>query len=176
VFVFINGAFGIGKTTVARVLRDQIAGAVVSDPEHVGFVLRRLPAFLLGLSQQPDDYQDMAIWRRLIVHQAGLAHRRGGTVLIPMAFTNLDYLDSFAAALERRAPVRRVCLVAPLEVVHRRLLERAAREGRTGLTAFEQQRSAECVLAHADPRFGQPVDAMDPPDVIAATIRRHMAK
>lgn len=175
-FVFINGAFGIGKTTVARVLRDQIAGAAISDPEHVGFVLRRLPPFLLGLRQQPDDYQDMAIWRRLIVHQAGLAHRRGGTVLIPMAFTNLDYLDTFAAALEHRAPVSRLCLIAPLEAVHARLRERAGREGRTRLTAFEQQRSAECVLAHADPRFGLPVDAMAPPAAIAATIRRHIGK
>lgn len=159
VFVLLNGSFGIGKTTTAKALVRALQGAAISDPEDVGYVLRRLPAWMLGLRRQPDDYQDLALWRRLIVYQARLVHLRARTVIVPMAFTNLDYLDGFASALGQTAPVKRICLVAPLEVIHARLEQRAIAEGRAGLTAFERRRSAECSSAHADPAFGARVDA-----------------
>lgn len=159
VFVLLNGSFGIGKSTTAKALVQALQGAAISDPEDVGYVLRRLPAWMLGLRQQPDDYQDLALWRRLIIYQARLVHLRARTVIVPMAFTNIDYLDGFASALGQMAPVKRICLVAPLEVIHARLELRAIAEGRTGLTAFERRRSAECISAHADPSFGARVDA-----------------
>ena len=74
-FVLINGSFGIGKTTLAKRLAADMPGAVISDPEDVGYVLQRTPAFLLGMKRKPADYQDMALWRRLIVMQAVLKHR-----------------------------------------------------------------------------------------------------
>lgn len=169
-FVLLNGSFGIGKTTTAKLLARQLRRAAISDPEQIGFMLRRLPAWTLGLSVQPDDYQDMALWRRLIVHQARLTHLRAKTVIVPMAFTNLDYLDAFAGALERTAPVACICLVAPLAVTQSRLEQRAYAEGRTGLTAFEQRRSAECAAAHANPAFGVPVDATMPVQTVVAQV------
>ncbi|QYO76975.1 AAA family ATPase [Devosia salina] len=170
-FILLNGSFGVGKTTTARLLARQLRDAAISDPEQVGYVLRRLPAWMLGLRQQLGDYQDMALWRRLIVTQARLAHLRAETVIVPMAFTNLAYLRAFAAALEETAPVRRICLVAPLEVVRARLGERVAREGRA-LNEFEWRRSAECVSAHADPAFGEQVDATGSPETVLARIGR----
>lgn len=168
-FILLNGSFGIGKTTTARMLARQLPRAAISDPELVGYVLRRLPASMFGLREQPADYQDMALWRRLIVHQARLVHWRAETVIVPMAFTNRAYLDQFTDALARTAPVRRICLVAPLGVVRARLASRVAREGRE-MNAFELRRSAECVAAHADPAFGMPVDATRSPEAIAGEI------
>lgn len=175
VFVLLNGPFGIGKTRTARLLARQLPATAISDPEHVGYVLRRLPAWMIGLRQQPGDYQDMALWRRLIVAQARIVHLRANTVIVPMAFTNFDYLDAFAAGLERTAPVRRICLVAPLEVVRERLAARVAREGRA-LNEFELRRSAECVAAHADPAFGEKVDARRPPEEIVTRIGEIVAR
>lgn len=60
-FVLLNGSFGIGKTTVANLLARSVPAAVIYDPEKVGFVLRRLPAWMLGLARQQPDYQDLAI-------------------------------------------------------------------------------------------------------------------
>src|SRR5690348_7546872 len=40
--IWINGAFGVGKTTVARALHERWPDAVVFDPEQLGFVLRRI--------------------------------------------------------------------------------------------------------------------------------------
>ncbi|MHA6299660.1 AAA family ATPase [Devosia sp. CAU 1758] len=172
-FILLNGSFGIGKTTTARLIARQIPGTAISDPEHVGFVLRRLPPWTLGLRQQPGDYQDMALWRRLIVHQARLVHLRARTVIVPMTFTNLDYLDTFAGALRTTAPVKRLCLVAPLEVIQSRLLQRAEEEGREGLTDFERRRSTECAaLLGKNPAYGIPIDAGMTSDEIVQHIER----
>src|SRR5690606_5732259 len=104
------GSFGIGKTTTARLLARQLQRTVISDPEHVGYVLRRMPAWMLGLGRMPDDYQDMRLWRRLIVLQARWSRLRADRVLIPMAFTNRAYLAAFEAALAPMAPVLKLCL------------------------------------------------------------------
>lgn len=169
-FILLNGSFGIGKTTLADLLARSIPGAVIYDPERVGFVLRRLPAWMLGLTRQPPDYQDLAIWRRLIAIGARRKRRRAPVVIVPMAFTNAAYLDGFAEALSTAAPVHRLCLVAPLEVVRARLTERANIEGRD-ITEFELRRSQECVEAHRDPHFGVPIDATKEPAEIVAGIR-----
>jgi len=158
-FILLNGAFGIGKTTMARALVRAIPKAAISDPERVGYLLRRLPAPMLGLPEQPADYQDMALWRQLIVKQARLVKWRADIVVVPMAFTNKDYLAAFEKALGATAPVTKVCLVVPLVVVRERLAQRAMAEGRDGLTEFELRRSAECVAAHRDAFFGEKVDA-----------------
>jgi len=169
-FILLNGSFGIGKTSAATLFVEQVPGASLFDPEVIGFVLRRLPPVLLGRKTQPDDYQDLALWRRLIVFGARRRHARAPVVIVPMSFTNLSYLDAFAEALARTAPVHRYCLVATLEVVRARLDERASRQGRS-VTTFELRRSAECVAAHRDPRFGAPIDATGPPEDIVAQLR-----
>lgn len=169
-FILLNGSFGIGKTTVAGLLAHSIHGAAIYDPERVGFVLRRLPAWLLGLPEQPPDYQDLAIWRKLIAYGGRRRRRRAAVVIVPMTFTNPEYLENFALALSRSAPVHRLCLVAPLEVVRARLRMRAISEGRE-ITEFEFRRSGECVEAHRDPCFGTPIDATGEPSRIVAIIR-----
>lgn len=58
-YVLLNGAFGVGKTTVAHELSRQLPGAAIFDPEWIGFVLRRLPGYARS------DYQHLASWRRL---------------------------------------------------------------------------------------------------------------
>ena len=175
-FLLLNGSFGIGKTTAARRLAERLPGAAISDPEAVGYVMRRLPPFVLGLRRQPSDYQDIALWRRLIVHQARWAHRRAEIVIVPMAFTNRSYLETFAEALQATAPVQKLCLVAPLAVIRARLAVRAAEDGRSDLTPFELTRSAECAAAHADAFFGTPVDATADIEHVVGAIRQAIGR
>jgi hypothetical protein len=44
--VMLNGSFGIGKTTVAKLLRNSLPGSVMYDPEWAGSVLMRLPSLI----------------------------------------------------------------------------------------------------------------------------------
>src|SRR5260221_8107864 len=60
--IWINGAFGAGKTTVARALTSRLPGAIMFDPEAVGLMLRQtIPAGLRATA----DFQDIPLWRRL---------------------------------------------------------------------------------------------------------------
>ena len=56
--VLLNGAFGVGKTTVARRLVRLLSGSLLFDPEVIGFALRRLPSFLPLRGRGTSDYQD----------------------------------------------------------------------------------------------------------------------
>lgn len=58
--VWINGAFGVGKTTTANALVDR-DGWRLFDPEHVGFLL----AGSLR-DHEFSDFQDLAPWRALV--------------------------------------------------------------------------------------------------------------
>ena len=174
-FVLLNGSFGIGKSTVADLLVSHVANARLYDPERAGYVLRRLPAFLLGRAQQPDDYQDLAQWRWLTQRGCVWTHRSASAVVVPMAFTNLGYFEDLQLYLARVAPVLPLCLVAPIAVVELRLQRRAAAEGRT-VTEFETRRARVCCVAHTDPRFGRPVDAMGAPTLIVEEIASLLAR
>ena len=62
--VWINGAFGAGKTTTARELIDLIPNSTLFDPEVIGGALAQLlPPKRLA---EVGDFQDLPIWRRLV--------------------------------------------------------------------------------------------------------------
>jgi hypothetical protein len=149
--VFINGSFGIGKTTVSRLLAAQLPGSLVFDPEPMGVILMHLAA----LGRRPkDDFQDLVAWRWLGARAIRIARRFCGTVVVPMAFTNLAYLGEFLSYLrERRVPTLHFCLTAPHSVVVERLHARQ----RKGPTAWQLRRSVECCDAHGAPEFAEHV-------------------
>ena len=80
--LWLNGPFGVGKSTVAAELVDRWPGARVVDPERIGYVVQR--TFWRG-----QDYQDVDLWRRLTVRAVARAHRRG-PVIVPMAVLDPD--------------------------------------------------------------------------------------
>ena len=63
--LFVNGSFGVGKTTVGRILRRRIADSVLYNPEWSGSVLMRLPFKFRGSGT--DDFQDIDLWRKSVV-------------------------------------------------------------------------------------------------------------
>ena len=59
--LWINGAFGVGKTTTARIVREREPSWRLFDPESVGYLLR---ANLADLDVY--DFQDLPAWRALV--------------------------------------------------------------------------------------------------------------
>ncbi|MEV6113972.1 NUDIX domain-containing protein [Streptomyces sp. NPDC052109] len=116
--VWINGAFGAGKTTTARELIDLIPNSALFDPEIVGGMLTRLlPAKRLA---EVGDFQDLPIWRRLVVDTAAaMLAELGGTLVVPMTLLRQEYRDEiFGGLAARRIPVHHL-LLAPAETILR---------------------------------------------------------
>jgi hypothetical protein len=165
VIVWINGPFGVGKTTLTKELCRRDPKARAFDPERIGWVLQRTVGLL-----RPGDYQDLPAWRRLSVRGIRLARRRRETVIVPMAFTNLAYLRELQdGARTADQDVRHFCLTAPYEVVRARLAPR-------GYNAWVLRRAAECCLAHGRPEFDERIPTeVHSAEAVAAEIARRLA-
>ncbi|WP_137994830.1 NUDIX domain-containing protein [Streptomyces vilmorinianum] len=118
VIVWVNGAFGAGKSITARELVDLIPNSTLYDPEIIGGAMNwLLPQKRLD---EVDDYQDLPIWRRLVVDAAAaLLAEVGGVLVVPMTLLRQEYRDEiFGALAARRIQVRHV-LLAPDETILR---------------------------------------------------------
>ncbi len=176
--ILINGAFGVGKTTIARQLVSRIPESILFNPEIIGFVLRRLPKFVYLSGRGTDDYQDLRIWRRLTAAVAKTIHQVfGRTVVIPMAFSNLEYLDQLRSEFEKKEiQVRHFCLTAPVEIVHKRLEKR-------GVSFFTAEgkwvypKAAKCCEIHASSEFSEHIATENRlPDEIVKNILNQLSR
>ncbi|MFD5771825.1 NUDIX hydrolase [Streptomyces fungicidicus] len=116
--VWVNGAFGAGKTTTARELIELIPNSTLFDPEVIGGALDRLlPPKRLA---EVGDFQELPIWRRLVIDTAAaMLAELGGTLVVPMTLLRQEYRDEiFGGLAARRIPVRHV-LLAPAETILR---------------------------------------------------------
>jgi hypothetical protein len=123
--VWLNGPFGVGKTTVARRIVAQRAGAWLFDPEQLGFLLRRT----WPRSGATDDFQDLPAWRELTVAALAAAAREGPQpVVVPMSVSSRAYLDEILGGLHsRHLDVRHFTLMASADVLRRRIWRRLER-------------------------------------------------
>jgi chloramphenicol 3-O-phosphotransferase len=150
VIILLNGAFGIGKTSVARVLVSQLPGAVLYDPEIIGIALQRT-ARLFG--RNVPDFQDLRSWRGLTVVALRIVRLFRKNVIVPMAFSNASHLQEIREGIK---PSLHFCLVAPLEVVEQRLQTRTLSAADA---AWQFRRAAECCAVHPDAIFATQIDA-----------------
>ncbi len=149
--IWVNGAFGAGKTSVSRALRRRIPRSHVLDPERIGFVVQRLPG------RRRADFQLSPLWRRATVAAVRLAERFG-PVIVPMTIVEDDVLDGVIGELRRSgSDVRMVALVVDEDVLRERLRARGS-EGGWGEDQIER-----CLQAVGAPRFGVPIPAAGRP-------------
>ncbi|TRV78803.1 ATP-binding protein [Streptomyces sp. 130] len=145
--IWINGAFGSGKTTLAAELHRRLPGALLFDPEHVGFLLREIVEVPGG------DFQNIPLWRKQVASLArGLAEEYGRPVLAPMTVVRRAYADEIFGALEQAGvPVRHFFLDVSAPVLERRLHDRVLVPGDPerdeAARRWGKARIAECVAA-----------------------------
>lgn len=168
--LLLNGAFGIGKSTVARLLVTRTPNASFFDPETIGVILQR---GLRLLGRTVDDFQDLPAWRRLTIAGLRTARVVSPNVIVPMAFSDLRILQEVRSGVSRFEPhLIHVCLVAPIEEVHRRLRSRGADPVSH---AWEFRRAAECCAAHESDAFARRITARGrTPDELAQEIQAIM--
>ncbi len=121
--VYINGAFGVGKTTVADLLVARLPNAILFDPELVGDVLTRS----LGELDPKDDFQHYDSWSELV--GAFLRSFRNAyphsTIVVPMSLLSDPIRNRTIAAMrEADTDVRSFTLVATPAELERRIRRR----------------------------------------------------
>lgn len=172
--VFLNGSFGVGKTSVAKALVRHLPRSVRYNPEiFPNGWLWRVPRFVRLENRDTGDYQDMPLWRELTVHTLRQMRRLAPVVIVPMAFSNRDYLREILGKTRRfDSDVHHFCLVAPLETVEARLRQRGDAPKHL---EWQLRRARTCCEAHHSRDFAIRIDASDrPPEVLAAEIARVM--
>ncbi|WP_405900833.1 ATP-binding protein [Streptomyces sp. NBC_00727] len=145
--IWINGAFGSGKTTLVTELHRRLPDALVFDPEYVGFLLREIV-------EVPDgDFQNIPLWRKQVASLAqGLVEEYGRPVLAPMTVVRRPYADEIFGALEKAGvPVHHFFLDVPAAVLEQRLHGRVVVPGDPerdeAVRRWGKARIAECVAA-----------------------------
>lgn len=158
--LFINGPFGVGKTTVAKLLVQKIPDAMLYDPERIGAVLKRVSF------KKVDDYQDYALWRTLVVGGVRLLKKASArTLIIPMTVWRRDLFDHTITGL-RSLDEDLACfrLTASRDVLMDRISSDT--EDREAC-AWRMSHAEVCLKALRDPAFGTEIrtDDRTPGDV-----------
>ncbi len=149
--LWINGAFGSGKTTTAEELQRRIPGSFLYDPENVGYFIRTVfPASLLQ-----SDFQDHKIWREINVSLLGdLARGYPGTIIVPMTLVNPEYFDELVGQLRAQGiEIRHFTLMAERET----LLQRLSNRG-DAADSWPAQQIDRCLTSLSAERFEQHID------------------
>jgi hypothetical protein len=142
--VWINGAFGGGKTTLAEELHRRLPDAMPFDPEYVGFILRDwVPA--------PDsgDFQDIPLWRKLVAEFAiSMSAEYGRPLIVPMTLVNPDYREEIFGLISKAGDVvLHVFLDVPAAALYSQTVEsQISTPARTSRTTFSQ-------ISFASPRL-----------------------
>lgn len=141
--LWINGAFGAGKTTAAYELKRRIDNSCIYDPENIGYSIREnIPRQI----NTEDNFQDYKLWRDFNFKMLSfIADSFDGTIIVPMTVTNRQYYDELILKLSERYTVKHFILYASEKVILKRLSTRferknswAARKARECINAFDR--------------------------------------
>ena len=140
--VWLHGAFGAGKSSVAAELHRRRPDLVPYDPEVVGYLLRR------SLPVPTGDFQDLPEWRALVVAAGAVLDADGQrTVLAPMTLLREEYArEVFTGLADRGVQVRHVLLDVAEGELTRRIRADAAEPG-----ALDWRLERVPAYAHARP-------------------------
>ncbi|WP_430788284.1 AAA family ATPase [Virgibacillus flavescens] len=148
--IMINGAFGVGKTSVAKALQQTIDNSMIYDPEEVGFMLRHvIQKDIMSKEEDTEDFQDIKLWRTMTVEFAKqLISTYNVNLIIPMTIHNKSYFTYIYEGFNELDETFHFCLAAKRETIHKRLIERGEEEGNW---CFEQ--TDKCIRSYQDDLF-----------------------
>ncbi|MDM9384753.1 tunicamycin resistance protein [Chlorogloeopsis sp. ULAP01] len=144
--IWLNGAFGIGKTQTAFELHSRIPGSFVFDPEQIGFFLRKI----VPSEVRVGDFQNHLIWREFTYQGLRyVAENFTGTIIVPMTVVDHLYYDQTVGALRREGlQVHHFTLLASRDTILRRLWRRG-----DGSNSWNARQLDRCLMSLSDEKF-----------------------
>lgn len=152
----INGAFGVGKTTIANTLQNDIENSMIYDPEEIGYMLRNvIPIDIKRIESTTGDFQDLELWKELTVDVAKrLITKYKINLIVPMTIRKIEYFrfiyNGFKSIDDQ---TYHFCLSASKETIYERLRLRGEEEGNW---CFQQ--TDKCLEAYNQYDFGEYID------------------
>ncbi|HEL1702798.1 TPA: AAA family ATPase [Streptococcus suis] len=117
--IWLNGPFGVGKTTLANILHKRIENSYLYDPELLGdFLQHQLPQTVC-----PEDFQDYSIWRQTTYKIVfDLATKTDKIIIIPMTIYKKEYYQEIIQQLiQDKIPLEHYILLADKTTILERL-------------------------------------------------------
>lgn len=125
--IWINGPYGVGKSTLVEALSKRIQPSFIFDAEKVGDAVRDNfpPQFFR------ETYEEYPLWSEICCSLLKeLDAVCGGCVLVPMTLVRQESCISIFETLKRQGiGVKHILLDADNETIHDRILARGEEEG-----------------------------------------------
>jgi len=165
--VWINGAFGAGKTSVAQEVLRLRPDWMLFDPEEVGFMARTICAPYLAEPEKTGDFQDLDIWVPLVVQTAAaLLQAYHRPLVVPMTLVDLDKWIRLRDGLAGIGALHHFTLAVSAETLAGRLVARG-----DALQTWPHLQIGRCVEGLARPELAVHLDAeANEPTAMAAEI------
>lgn len=142
--LWINGAFGAGKTTIAFELNRRMINSFVYDPENAGdFIRQNTPAAFSKV-----DFQDIPMWREINYSMLKmLVEKCTGTIIVPMTLVNPEYFNEIITRLrEDDIEVKHFILYATRESLEKNLKKRS--QGNLEKEKFALDSIDRCIFSY----------------------------
>lgn len=154
--VMINGAFGAGKTTQAENLAKLIPNSMIVDPELSGYLLRELiPESMRQEHERSGDFQDLDLWRVLVVEVAKLVKLKyDRNLIVPMTLYKSQNYSYIRESFEKLDTVYHFTLMASKASIHERLTIRGDTVG-----GWQFQQTEKCLSALQASAFAEHIDS-----------------
>lgn len=139
--LWLNGSFGVGKSTTAEILHGYLPRSHIYDPEQAGYFLWHI--FPQEMKRK-GDFQDIPIWRYInydIIRY--LYGTYDGDIIIPMTIADVRcYRDIILRLMSDGAELLHFILTASRQSIAERLLKRGEPPG-----SWPEQQIERCLRA-----------------------------
>lgn len=119
--LWLNGPYGVGKSTVADVLHSLLPESFIFDAEQVGNAIRdNLPPELFR-----ETFEEYPLWLEMCAHLLLESNENSNShVIVPMTLKRSSSIAIFQQLRDAGAEARHIILEADESLVHHRIVER----------------------------------------------------
>lgn len=164
--IWINGPFGIGKTTVAQALHERLPGSFIFDPEEMGHALKKLTPKFTG------ETQSHPMWIPLMLDALQYAEKEAdGPLIVPVTIADVSRHRRLMSGLKARGmTVHHFTLMASADVVQAGIRRRPE-----NLTIWDQSEVEQRLADFAGEQFQTHINTGEhSPQGVAEIIGKHV--